>query len=277
MEKPWASFRGLWGTFTDTTGFDGPQGPKFIDVTTQNRFNEPIEWAGLNNYYKVVINTVTNTVEDTTQKIKLIFGETLETGTEVAIELHKEFINFGTNVQDLNPLPYFWDITSSLGNGTFSATVILSYDDDSVVAVNGVEENIVGIYYNPETDRWEPQVSVVDTEANTVSFDADHFSRYAIGFAESEVEEKPTLDELYEELREIISSSELTKNKKRWLLLQVNVSERLSNKPNKKFNKASVVLLKNIDRKVSQYEDKGMLTEEEKEKIEMSINKIINF
>ncbi len=185
----WSEYRGLFGSFTDKQGFNGPQGPTHINVTGQTRFSEPIEWAGLNNYYKKVVVETTDTVEDTKQGIKMVFDVALKIGTIVTVQLHNEMIAFGNNVIALNPLPIFWDITASLENDTFSTILILSYSDEAVEAVGGNEEDIVMVYYNPETNSLEPLESIVDTLTNTVSATTTHFSRFLLGFEEAEVAE----------------------------------------------------------------------------------------
>jgi len=185
----WPQYKGLFGAFTDKQGFNGPQGPTHINVTGQTRFSEPIEWAGLNNYYKKVVVETTDTVEDAKQGIKMVFDVALKIGTIVTVQVHNEVITFRNNVIALNPLPILWDITSNLENHTFSTILILSYSDEAVAAVGGKEEDIVMVYYNPETNSLEPLESVVDTLANTVSATTTHFSRFLLGFKEAEIEE----------------------------------------------------------------------------------------
>jgi len=67
--------------------------------------------------------------------------------------------------------------------------LILSYSDEAVEAVGGNEEDIVMVYYNPETNSLEPLESIVDTLTNTVSATTTHFSRFLLGFEEAEVAE----------------------------------------------------------------------------------------
>jgi len=189
LSQDWFQYTGIFGTFTDQEGFNGPQGPTHINVTGQTRFSEPIEWAGLNNFFKKVVNEATDTVEDTKQGIKMVFGTALDAGVEVTVQLHNEMITFGNNVLLLNPIPMFWDITSSLEGDTFSTILILSYSDEAVEAVGGNEEDIVVVHYNPETSTLEALDSTVDTVANTVSATTTHFSRFLLGFQEAQVVE----------------------------------------------------------------------------------------
>jgi hypothetical protein len=189
----WIEYEGLWGTVIDTDGFSGPQGPTHINVTTQTRYSEPIEWAGLNNFFKLAVNTATDTVEDTKQGIKMVFDALLSIGTNIVIERYDEYITFGTNVAEFNPLPYFFEVTSD--TDTSGLTMTLSYDPEYLESTGQLAEDLVILYHNPVTDLLEVLDSVVDIEAHTVTAYTPHMSRYLLGFQEKEVVEEPETQE----------------------------------------------------------------------------------
>jgi hypothetical protein len=182
--QDWAEYKGLFGTFTNQEGFSGPQGPTHINVTTQTRYSEPIEWAGLNNFFKLAVNTATDTVEDTKQGIKMVFDVLLSIGTNIVIERYDEYITFSTNVAEFNPLPYFFEVTSD--TDTSGLTMTLSYDPEYLESTGQLAEDLVILYHNPVTDLLEVLDSVVDIEAHTVTAYTPHMSRYLLGFQDKE-------------------------------------------------------------------------------------------
>jgi hypothetical protein len=183
--ESWTEYEGLWGTYTDTLGGNGPQGPTHINITGQTRFSEPVEWSGLNNFFKLAVNTATDTVEDTKQGIKMVFDVLLDIGTKIVIERYDEYIAFGTNVAQFRPLPFFFDVTSD--TDTSGVTMTLSYDPEYLGSIGELAADLVILYYNPATDLVEVLDSVVDTEDHTVTAYTPHLSRYLLGFEEKEV------------------------------------------------------------------------------------------
>lgn len=278
--KFWSEFKGFWGTQSGQWGSDGPQGPKFIDLTGQFRYSEPVEWAGLDNIDVIVAEQTVALIEFTKQGIKFAFETAVETGTEIAVDLHEEVINFGQNIEEITLLPNFWDIESSLENDTFNVAVTLSYNPEVVTALDGAEEDLAAHYYNPIEDIWEVQDSVVDTEANIVTFNTTHFSRYALGIVEQPDTPTPpepaTLGELYDELRAVIDDSELRFFEKRLLLLLLDQNERMENRKHSFFSRDNV-LLDVFERSVKRYERREKLSEEEMSTITALITQIKDF
>lgn len=259
----WIEFEGKWGTDGLVIGTDGPQGPKFIDVTGEERFNEPIEWAGIDNIQEKIVKSPTDELAFPGQYLKLKFASVLDTGVTMLVDMHQETITYGINIGSVPFLPRFWDITSNLENGAFEANVTFEYDEGELDVWDLEEENLSAYIFNEETEEWEVVPSVVDTASNTVSFLTTHFSRYAIG------EMEPlNIDELYEQLRAEVDELQLHKFQKRLLKRILNVSERLSKK--EKLRSARYILSV-FEWKVEFYVRRGKISEDDIQNIKNNV------
>ncbi|MEZ4200526.1 MAG: hypothetical protein R3B69_02975 [Candidatus Paceibacterota bacterium] len=109
------------------------------------------------------------------------FAEALEAGDIVTVNPHEEFISFGLNLDEVDLLPHFYDFTTNLPNGDFTVDVTLTYTDEELAELGLFESELTIWHYNELTDEWELVDSIVDTDANTISFTTSHFSIYAIG------------------------------------------------------------------------------------------------
>lgn len=269
----WNDYSGYWGTQINKSGNDGPQGPKYIELTSQSRYSEPIEWAGIDNVDRLVINEIANTFDFSKQKLQIVFTEVLDIGTELSVDFHEEVINFGDNLDELSLLPNFWDLETSIEENTFQAEVSFEYNQEFVNFLEDSDSNLAVYYYNPENNLWEVQESQVDIENNTVTFTTNHFSRYALGLTK-----KPTLEELYMSLSTLIKDSGLSRWEQRWLLSFVNKSKRLSERkhfgflPSKFWPEVKIldVLLKNARR----YQIRDKLTLENLKDIKTLVDNI---
>ncbi|MCA9366400.1 hypothetical protein KC722_02360 [Candidatus Kaiserbacteria bacterium] len=188
-------YEGTWGADGDNLlgGDNGPQGPRHIDLTGQVRFEEPIEWAGIDKVTSVTLEDEEDTFDFTTQGILLQFETPLSEGEELSSGRFDEFINFGSNIFDINLLPQYWNLGTSLPNGSFSVSITLSYLTEQLEALGISEDLLSAFYYNPATNLWEPVATQVDTENKTVTFNTNHFSIYSLGeLAVEETEETST-------------------------------------------------------------------------------------
>ncbi|OGD66723.1 hypothetical protein A2Z61_00130 [Candidatus Campbellbacteria bacterium RIFCSPLOWO2_02_35_12] len=109
------------------------------------------------------------------------FDDILNIGTTVFVDLHNEFIGFGENLADITLLPSFWDITSSLVNGIFGATISFDFNPDTIADFNLEEDNLSVFIFDETTNKWKALPSTIDMNNDTISFITSHFSRYAIG------------------------------------------------------------------------------------------------
>lgn len=102
-------------------------------------------------------------------------------GTTVTVDPHHEYVSFGSNIRELIMAPIFWDIDSSLEEGTFEVTITVSYDE-LVTDHFGIDEDTIGIFiYDLETRLWTRYPSEVNKRDNTIRFTIDRFPRFSIG------------------------------------------------------------------------------------------------
>lgn len=186
----WISgYEGKWGTDGVQPGVDGPQGPKFISPTFGDgvdRFNHPIEWAGIDKIAEKTITDFTDELAFNNETTLMSFEEALAPGTVVSVNQHDEFISFGDGIDEINLLPHFWDLESSLGDNLPTTTVTFTYDSEETQNFGIIEQDLSIFLYNEESTTWKEINSLLDTETSTISFTIDHFSRYAIGAREYE-------------------------------------------------------------------------------------------
>lgn len=175
------SFKGRWGTQLSEIGGDGPQGPQYIDITGQVRFDEPLEWAGINDIESTKLDRGSRTV--TVANIPFRFATSSEDDVEITVSPHREPVTFGNFVEGVSGvLPVFWDIETPLTNEEFFVSFDLPYDS-AWIQEQGVElSQLNGLYYNQDTDTWENASSTVSAEEEVVTISTDHFSRYAVGW-----------------------------------------------------------------------------------------------
>lgn len=136
----------------------------------------------------------------------------LAIGTTVTVDQHDEFISFGGGLDEITFLPHFFDLESSLGSDLPTTTVTLTYDPEEAEALGIDEENLAGYLFNEALNVWEKLQSLLNAEANTISFITPHFSRYAIG-----AEEPPTIEELFDQFRETLETGDIDKYLKKKL------------------------------------------------------------
>lgn len=267
---------GRWGAnkLNDLlNGNSGPQGPLYSDVSGIVRFENPIEWAGIDRLSELVVDEPTDTLTFNQSDITMQFAQALENGTIVTVDPHDEFINFGVNIAEIDLLPHYYDFGTSLADGTFEVHVTLTYTDEELEALELSEDALTIYYYNDVTDIWEVVDAAVDTVLNTLTFTTNHFSVYAIGVVEQT--EEQTLEELYEQLRTTISDTELRRLYKKLLIRQVVLSKRFAEREHPVSIKIAKKLLENVQRRITRYERRGLLTEDEKNKIEVDVNKVL--
>jgi hypothetical protein len=220
----WLSYEGGWGADVEGVGTQGPQGPQFLAPKfggSTVRFFDPIKWAGIDKVNSQAVSTPTNFLNFINQLVSLAFANDLPTGTNTSVDLHDEIISFGINIGGITLLPHFWDIESSLANGTFEATVDLQYDPDEVAAL-GIDEGNLGVFlYSEASNVWEQVASAINAVANSVSFVTTHFSRYAIG---EQIQQTPV--DLIQQLKEKIEGLDIKKSVKKNLLNDIKKIER---------------------------------------------------
>ncbi|MCA9362777.1 hypothetical protein KC851_00450, partial [Candidatus Kaiserbacteria bacterium] len=260
-------YEGIWGTENSSPGGSGPQGPIFIDLTGQNRFIEPIKWAGIDKIERMVLPEPSSQFDVST--VAFDFSEVVPLGTEFYVDEQNEVIVFGVIPQNVEMLPTFWDIESSLENGTFEATVSLPYDPELVQGMGLNEQQLSAMYYNPETVSWEVVPSEVDIENHLILFDTNHFSRYAIGIVE--IDSTPTIEELFVELRVSIETADLRDKVKRHLVRRVDRIERIYESDNKRSGKIVERRLNSLVQEVKLLE---WLFRVNLSEIDLSINKL---
>ena len=176
-------YKGKWGAdVVDITGGNsGPNGPYYNNISNILRFHEPIKWAGIDKISEKTITEPTDTLLFDNQATMMKFDDILNIGTTVFVDLHNEFIGFGENLADITLLPSFWDITSSLVNGIFGATISFDFNPDTIADFNLEEDNLSVFIFDETTNKWKALPSTIDMNNDTISFITSHFSRYAIG------------------------------------------------------------------------------------------------
>jgi hypothetical protein len=86
-----------------------------------------------------------------------------------------------TSTGSLVSIEKFFGISSNMTNGQFTARLVFSYDDqddDGMVDGTSVNENTLGPYYYDGSWRLIP--STINTNANLITADVDHFTEFAI-------------------------------------------------------------------------------------------------
>ncbi|MCK4553883.1 LamG domain-containing protein [Candidatus Parcubacteria bacterium] len=173
------NYRGWWGVYNGILGSTGTNPPYY---TLYNKFNEPIEWAGIDKIGKLEVLTEGQyAFEFAKQNTKIAFNKVVDKGTVFLVDLHDEIVQIGENLKNIAFLPHFWDIESSLENDTFEAEVSFAYDTEETEAM-GIEEEYLAVFlYNEDNKIWEKIPSVTDISNKVISFFTTHFSRYALG------------------------------------------------------------------------------------------------
>ncbi len=182
LQDSWESlYAGKWGSDGVNFGEDGPQGPYYNNVSGTLRFHEPIKWAGIDTVSELVTGTQTNTLRFSAADVVMKFKELLTVGTKVSASLYREVVTFGNNIEQINFLPRFWELRTSLPNESFEVDVTVPYDKAFLSSL-GVEEQWMSAYYfNKNTNLWEIVPTKVNSDTSTVTFTTNHFSRYALG------------------------------------------------------------------------------------------------
>jgi len=197
------------------------------------------------------------------------FETPVPTGATFIFDPHDEHISFGVIPDNVQMLPHFYDIESSLPNDTFDAVLTMHYEEEELTLLSGREENDVGLYFNPETDEWEVQETMVDILVNTASFRTNHFSRYALG-----VIIEPTLEELFKELEEEVVATDINGWRERLLLKRIKTTKKLIARNSKGTQHAAMMLVHGLYETIDRYERKVLLSEEEASKIRGIIEEI---
>ena len=87
------------------------------------------------------------------------------------------------NSQGFDVLGNYYEITSNLANGDFSATITIAYpdaDNDGFVDGTNINENDLKVYYFNSTGWNEIPKLSQDTTANTITIASDHFTLFAV-------------------------------------------------------------------------------------------------
>lgn len=272
----WMRYEGGWGADMEGVGEQGPQGPGFLDTnffSSLKRFHEPVRWAGLDKIGAKTIFIPTSVLNFVDQLTVMTFSSDLSAGTEVSVDLQDERITFGLNLDSVTLLPHFRDIESSLENETFEVEIQFEYDQAEVDALELEERDLSVFLYNEVENIWERVESVVDTVANTISFNSTHFSRYAIGVQENSEEE--TTEEIYDRLHQTIKDSELSRKEKRISRLYLRWAEFLGNKSSDRSKRRAIRMLEVAKWYVARYEKRGRIDEITKQEIFEDINELI--
>jgi hypothetical protein len=190
-EPAWLDYEGKWGTDLIRVGWDGPQGPYFIDVSGYLRYHNPLEWAGIDKIEEVVTEEPATWFLFPVTGIELNFGALVPAGTFFSTSPYFESPK-GTAPSGTQLLSPFWDIESDLENETFNTEVRLPIDPESLLEAGG-SATLHAYWFNPDTEGWEKQESTVDETGNFVVFNTNHFSRYAIGIEAAP--EPPVIEE----------------------------------------------------------------------------------
>lgn len=265
----WVNYEGKWGADQTLPGGDGPQGPNFIDVSGITRFHHPVEWAGIDKIIQKTVEEPTSTFSFPDQGVVMEFLEDLSIGTVLSVSPHDELISFGENVAGITLLPYFWEFTSSLLNGTFEATISLEYSESDLEQWNLNADNLSVFYFNEDENAWEVVPTTIDEIENTVSFTTTHFSRYAIGSSQEE-----SLEDLFDQLLESVKNLDLPRRAERVLKAHVRVAERLALHERRWSQRLALRSLDVLERKIKWYERRRKISSETAESILNNIEKI---
>jgi hypothetical protein len=192
----WDRYEGKWGADTLAVGEDGPQGPRFIDVTGQVRSKYPVQWAGIDKIVTTILTEEQIEVLFLEQEVSIAFDAPVSGGTFFEVAPHNEVITFGLVPDDSHVLPHFWDIESSLENKKFDAQLTLPYSLKDLQSLGYAEEDIVGAYYNPLLNTWTYLPATFDSATQTAKFNISHFSRYALAAQHTKNIEEPDTSEV---------------------------------------------------------------------------------
>jgi len=189
----WLYFEGKWGTDRIRLGEDGPQGPNFLDVSGHRRFHKPLEWASIDTITEVVITEPESTFDFSSSNVRLTFNNPILPGNRLSVAPYLEPMTQGIIPTSTQLLPAFWDIESTLENGTFNVEVRFTLQDTLREFIGTNMDRLRIFWFNPQTSMWEQQVSVADISGNYISFRTNHFSRYALGLEIPPVISSPTV------------------------------------------------------------------------------------
>ena len=185
----WDQYQGKWGTDVSLSpGGSGPQGPRFIDVTGQTRFSNPLEWAGIDKIQTQVILEPITTVPFDRSNVLLEFTEPIPSGTTISVTPYYEPVTFGVVPNDVTLLPGYYDFTTSLEDGSFEVFMTLPYDEQYIKSLDARPEDIRFGFYNESTDTWEVLPTILNAQDQSVSTVRTSFSRYALMLVKSEDE-----------------------------------------------------------------------------------------
>ncbi len=174
------NYKGWWGVYNGVPGSTGTNPPYYDPL--YNKFNEPIEWAGIDKIGKLEVLTEGQYAFHFAKQVtKMVFVRAVDVGTVFLVDLHDGIIQTGKNIKEIVFLPHFWDIESSLENNTFNAQVVFNYDPEEL-SLLGIKEKFLDTFAFNEIEKlWQKIPSIIDLANKTISFNTTHFSRYAIG------------------------------------------------------------------------------------------------
>lgn len=140
--------------------------PDSVSVT----FNPTVQQT-INLEDETVISIPANTLGTTQEKVTM----TIEPDIELAEE------------PDAKPLDYGYNIDATTESGekitSFQGLVTIEdkYSDESILASKAIDDDqIEAAYYNEANGTWDELVGVVNTEENTVTYQTNHFSKFAL-------------------------------------------------------------------------------------------------
>jgi len=85
----------------------------------------------------------------------------------------------------LNTIAKYWDVSSTMTNGTFTLDLEFTYDDNDTIGL--IEEALIPVYYDATESRWKRLLDYeLDAATNTIIvYNLDHFTQFAIGESNS--------------------------------------------------------------------------------------------
>jgi hypothetical protein len=185
----WDQYQGKWGADTTSAGEDGPQGPSFTSPTFGGgvvRFENPLKWASIDKIQEQVIMDPVTTVPFENSNILLKFSNSVPSGTSISVTPYYEPVTFGIVPSGATMLPGYYDLFTSMDNGTFEVSMIFPYDAQYIESLGATPENIRFGFYNESMDTWEKLPTVLDEQSHSVSTTRTGFSRYALMLVEQE-------------------------------------------------------------------------------------------
>ena len=262
----WMQYEGQWGTdkVDIKDGKSGPKGPLYSTVGGTVRFLNPVAWAGIDKIARYTFGLEDELISFPEQGVSLQFVGALPVGGYIKIDPHDEVISFGALPDQTTLLPRFWDLTSDLENGEFQAEVTFEFDRTEVSAQGGDVRTLEIYYYDPTVEIWKVQDTLLDMEESTVSFQTDHFSRYAVGFTNPEV----FVENLFSRLMAIINETALQRPFKKALLQLVRTTERVWGLQYPNAGKVKLRLLKPLERTIDRYAERGWINPQQQKKMQ---------